>query len=211
MKPTDLFNGFCLALTGGLACGKSEAGRILERKGAVIWDADQAAHELMAPGTDVFEAVVSRFGREVIHADGSLNRQVLGERVFGRPANLKELNAIVHPAVLAQMRAWVDRAKSLRQKAVAIIPLLYEVGAETGWDAVICIGAPKELVLERLQKRGFSRPEAEQRLAAQMPVEEKMKRADYVVWNDGTLMELESKISILWKDILNKKEREHHG
>ncbi|HBA84965.1 MAG TPA: dephospho-CoA kinase [Verrucomicrobia bacterium] len=212
MKPTDLSIGFCLALTGGLACGKSEAGRILERKGAVIWDADQAAHKIMAPGTEVYKAIVGRFGREVVKADGSLNREELGRRVFGQPTELKALNAIVHPAVLTQMHEWKDKAKRLQLRAVAIVPLLFEAGVEKGWDAVISIGASRDVVMKRLETRGLLPEAAEQRLAAQMPVEVKMQRADYAVWNDGTLAELEDKLMTIWLDILrNKKEIEHHG
>ena len=146
-----------------------------------------------------------RFGPEVAAADGSLNRAALAKKVFGNPAERAALNAMVHPPVLERLRAWKEQVRRLQQKAVAIIPLLYEVGAETGWDAVICIGASKPIVLERLQKRGLSRLEAEGWLAAQWPVEEKMKRADYPVWNDGSLRELDEKISILWKDFFEEE------
>ena len=178
---------------------------MLERKGAVVWDADRAAHELMAPGSEAHRAVARRFGPGILREDGAIDRPALGRRVFGNAEELKALNALVHPAVLAQMRAWRAEEQAKGRPALAVVPLLYEAGAEQGWDAVICVGAPKEAVLKRLLERGLSAEDAERRLSAQMPVEMKMERADYAVWNGGSLEELEQKLTTIWLDILQKQ------
>ncbi len=173
-----------LALTGGIACGKSEAGRILAEEGFAVLDTDALAHELMAAGTPVFQHVVDRFGTRVIGEDGELDRVVLGKIVFDDPLARKDLNALVHPAVI---RA-ADRWKTVQSgDAAVLIPLLFETGWTEGWDAIICVSAEESCVFKRLEKRGLNAAAARKRLAAQMPLSEKKNKADFVIENNETL------------------------
>lgn len=156
--------------------------------GVALCDADRVAHQQMMPGTPVYENILNSFGRSVLGDDGAIDRAVLGQRVFADPAALQHLNAMVHPAVLEAIQAWLARQQGL---CAVMVPLLFEVGWESMWDAVICVAASEAKMLERLQMRGFSEEEGRSRIQAQMELKEKISRADYVIYNDGTLAELE--------------------
>jgi len=194
-------SGMRLALTGGLACGKTEAAVMLARLGAVVWDADVAAHRLMRRGLPVGDAVIRRFGPAILAADGEIDRRALGARVFADAAERAALNSLVHPAVIAEMQAW--RAAAPRTcVAVAVVPLLYEAGLERdGWDAVMCVAAEEQLVRRRLAGRGLNADEIGRRLAAQWPLAEKVRRAEVVLWNNGTKQDLEREIKNIWLTI----------
>lgn len=189
-----------LALTGGIACGKSEAGRILEEQGFSVLDTDLLAHDLMRSGTPLFQAVTDRFGDRVIGEDGELDRAVLGSMVFEDPTALIELNRLVHPAVIEAAESW--KAAQVGDAAV-LIPLLFEVGWTDGWDAVICVSADEETVFERLGKRGLDRMQAAQRVAAQMPLSEKERRSDYMIRNCGSLSGLRKEVLCVLECIRN--------
>lgn len=199
-----------VGLTGGIACGKSEVARILEREGAAVRDADDIAHELMRSGQVLFDPVVERFGREIVGPDGEIDRARLGRRVFADADARRALERIVHPEVIRVLRAWVDRVAGEGRAAVAVVPLLYEVGLTAPWDAVLCVVASEATVMDRLRRRGLGEEEARRRVAAQRPVEEKAARADYIVRNDGTMEQLENETKKTWRNIL-KKERAHHA
>ena len=182
-----------LCVTGGIACGKSLVGACLEALGVAVIEADTVCHGLMRAGAPLFPQIVAAFGREILGSDGEIDRAVLGRRVFGDAAALASLNALLHPAAERAIEAWVlarrialqAGAQGWRGGVAAIIPLLYETARETAWDRVICVSAPIALQRERLRSKGFTEKEAHDRMAAQWPVEEKMKRADYVVFNAG--------------------------
>ena len=176
---------FRLAVTGGIACGKSLVGRILSREGVSVCEADRLAHELMVPGTVVYRGVLDAFGGGILGPEGEVDRSVLGKRVFSDPASLRRLNRLVHPHVVSAWRAWLDTVDSDRPAAV-IVPLLYEIGVERGWDAVLCVASAETVQRRRLAQRGLTEAEIDQRLAAQMPLMEKMLKADFVVVNDGS-------------------------
>ncbi|MFC1467244.1 dephospho-CoA kinase [Verrucomicrobiota bacterium] len=178
---------FSIGITGGIACGKSETGRILEALGVAVCDADQVAHRQMLPGTPVFQEIVRAFGPQVLNEEGSIDRGSLGQLVFCDPKALQRLNAMVHPAVQDAIRSWLSAQQGL---CAVMVPLLYEVGWEEMWDAVICVAASRQNMLERLTRRGFSEEESCRRIQAQMELNEKISRADYVIYNDGTLAEL---------------------
>lgn len=202
--------GLRIGLTGGIACGKSELGRILAKEGAAVLDTDEVAHELIRSGTPVFKEVVDWFGPGVLGADGEIDRGVLGAKVFGDARARAALEAIVHPLVIRVLKGWLDDVTGAGRDAVALVPLLYEAGLEEGlWDAVICVAAPDEAVLKRLRQRGLGAEEARRRIAAQMPVEKKAREADYVVRNEGSLESLAEKTKEVWRRIL-EKERSHH-
>lgn len=173
-----------LGLTGGIACGKSEAGRILSEAGLAVLDTDQLAHELMKAGSPVYLAVVDCFGSSVVGDDGEIDRKMLGNVVFHEPRKLEKLNELVHPAVIIAAKQWAEKQVS---DAAILVPLLFESGWTDGWDAVICICADESMVFQRLEKRGLSRAEARRRIAAQMPLEEKKKKSDFVIQNNDTL------------------------
>ena len=202
--------GCVIGVTGGIACGKSEVGRILAEAGVAVRDADAIAHDVMAPDGAAYEAVCARFGREILRADGHIDRRRLGARVFSDPAALADLNRLVHPAVRKIWRDWLSAQRAGSAWSALIVPLLFEVGAEQEMDVVIGVVAPEARVRERLQRRGLSPLDAARRIAAQWPVAEKMRRADVVIENAGSLEDLERRTL----DVLNtmvKKERAHHG
>jgi dephospho-CoA kinase len=173
-----------------------------------VADADIIAHEVMLPGGPAHQPVREAFGPGVLTADGRIDRKALASVVFRDPAALARLNALVHPAVRAVYQDWVKRETGLDHVTAVLIPLLYERGLERGWDAVIAVGSPPASVLERLRARGIGEEEAGLRLAAQWPVEEKMRRASHPLWNDGTLEQLKTRTLAVLHDIL-KKETSH--
>jgi dephospho-CoA kinase len=183
-----------ICVTGGIACGKSLVGVYLDALGVAIIEADTVCHGLMRAGTPLFSQIVAAFGRAIMAPDGEIDRAVLGRRVFGDAAALGRLNALLHPAAQGAIEAWVlarreearlNIGQGWRGGVAAIIPLLYETAWEAAWDRVICVSAPMALQQKRLRSKGFTEKEAHDRMAAQWPVEEKMKRADYVVFNAG--------------------------
>lgn len=173
-----------LGLTGGIACGKSEVGRILQQNGFAVLDTDTLAHELMTAGGPVFKTVVKRFGESVLGADGEIDRKELGKIVFENPDALKALNELVHPAVIEAAEQWKAQQ---RGDAAVMVPLLFETGWTNGWSAIICVSAEEEVVFQRLEKRGLSEAEARKRIAAQMPLTEKEKQSDFILKNNETL------------------------
>jgi dephospho-CoA kinase len=184
-----------IGLTGGIACGKSEVGRILGEMGFAVCDADKVAHALMRKGTPVFRQVVDRFGEQILAEDGEISRPILGEAVFRNPSQREELNQLVHPAVRAALEGWISDRRSKGEDAVVQLPLLFESGMESlDWNAVFCVSSSGELVFQRLEKRGLDRRQAESRIRSQMPLGQKEQLADRVIRNLGTLKELEAAV-----------------
>ena len=182
-----------IGLTGGIACGKSEAGRILERMGFALCDADELAHALMAKGMPAYRKTVECFGEDILAETGEISRPVLAEIVFNDAARREALNRAVHPFVRDELEKWIMRHRRDRQDAAVQIPLLFESGMETlDWDGVLCISASEEAVIQRLADRGISRDDAVRRIESQWPLAEKERRSDFVVSNGGTLEELET-------------------
>ena len=150
-----------VALTGGLACGKSVCGRLFAGHGAAVIDADELAHDLFAPGQAVREAVIAAFGPGILAGDGAVDRRVLGKLVFDDPAARRRLNELTHPAVLKELKSWADGCESRGQRvAMAQIPLLYEAAQAPFWQRVVCVAAPEAVVIERLRERGLEETEA---------------------------------------------------
>lgn len=175
-----------LGITGGIACGKTETGRILSSEGFKVLDSDFLAHELMSKGRPVYRKVVEYFGGGILAADGEIDRVKLGRKVFSDPQARETLNRLVHPAVIESAQDWMKECRDMREDAAVLVPLLFETGWTEGWDAVICVTAPEEQVLQRLEKRGLPEAEAIKRIRAQMPQAEKASRADFVIENGGT-------------------------
>lgn len=195
-------NAVVLALTGGIASGKSEAGRILEELGFEVCDADRVAHDLMKKGTPVFSQVVDLFGNHILTDDGEISRPVLGGIVFDNPDRLQHLNQLVHPSVRERIEQWIGKMRAADKKAAVMIPLLFESGMQDlGWDAILCVSSREEDVIKRLVTRGLSPEDAKKRISSQIPTAEKEKLADYVVHNYGTQGELDAAIQVVIKAI----------
>ncbi len=180
-----------IALTGGIATGKSHVRAQFEALGVPAIDADVLAHQAVAPGSPALAAVVGRFGRDVLQADGSLNRRALATVVFSDPAARRDLEGIVHPAVRDGIDRWFATLDPSRHAfAIADIPLLYETGRDRDFDAVIVTACDPDTQIKRVMARdGATEAEARQRLAAQLPLDEKIRRGDYVIRTDGTVEE----------------------
>ena len=206
MKGRNKIRPMAIGLTGGIACGKSEVGRLLAREGAAVLDTDAVARELQKPGRPVFRAIVRRFGRGILDRRGQLDRRRLAQRVFAQPKERKALERLVHPAVLAVMERWLRARRREKNPAVVIVPLLYEVGLTEPWDVVVCVTASPGRVMTRLKARGLTVAEARARLAAQMPPAEKARRADYVIRNNGSLDDLAKRVRALWKRMMREEQ-----
>ena len=175
-------------LTGGVGMGKSTASRFFRERGAQIVDTDELARRLVQPGQPALAAIQSVFGKRVIGSTGELNRAELAQIVFADADARKKLEAILHPLIreqwFAQIETWRGENYPL---AVVVIPLLFETRAESHFDKIICAACSTVAQRERLLARGWTPEQIEQRIAAQMPVEKKIARADFVIWTDGAL------------------------
>ncbi len=194
-----------IALTGGIAAGKSTVGRRLAELGAFRIDADQLARDVVEPGTPGLRAIRDRFGAEVIRPDGALDRAALGSRVFGDAEALADLNAIVHPAVreLAGRRIAEATAEDPDVIVVYEIPLLVETGGRAAsavpWDLVVVADAPAELRADRLVAlRGMDRAEAERRIGSQASDADRRAIADVLIDTSGTERETLDRVDSLW-------------
>jgi dephospho-CoA kinase len=189
-----------VGLTGGIASGKSMVAEELAARGAVIIDADLLAREVVEPGTPALAAIIDRFGPEVVR-DGQLDRARLAQIVFADPLTRNDLERIVHPAVRARA-AELERAAGDAAVVVHVIPLLVETGQHQGFDLVVTVDADHETQIQRLMLRdGFSRAEAESRIAAQASREDRKRAADVVLDNTGSLAQLREQIDALWAEL----------
>jgi dephospho-CoA kinase len=177
-----------IALTGGIATGKSHVRAEFERLGVPTIDSDVLAREVVTPGTPALAQIVSRFGAKVLDGGGALNRRTLASIVFPDPDARRDLERIIHPAVQKATSEWFAGLDPARHPiALADIPLLYEVGREADFDAVVATVCAPDTQIRRLMTRDtLDEREAAARLAAQLPAEEKARRADYVIRTDGT-------------------------
>ena len=183
------------ALTGGIATGKSHVLAAFARLGVPTIDADTLAHGVIAAGTPGAAAVVSRFGASIRLADGSIDRRALGVIVFDDVAARRDLEAIVHPAVYNAIDRWFQEQADAIDLAVADIPLLFETAHEGDFDVVIVAACSPEEQLRRLMERDrLSEADARSRIAAQMSIGEKVRRAGYVVWTTGTADETSGQV-----------------
>jgi dephospho-CoA kinase len=193
-----------IGLTGGIGSGKSEVSRRLAEHGAVLIDADVAAREVVVPGSPGLARIAETFGAGVLRPDGSLNRERLGEIVFGDPELRVKLNEIVHPLV----REWMQEAERAAVQAdggaivVHDVPLLAESRGKAGFDAVIVVDVPPELQVERLVRlRGMAAEQARARMAAQASREQRLTVADIVVGNAGSLEDLDRRVAEVWSEL----------
>ncbi len=190
-----------VGLTGGIATGKSTVGKMFTRLGARRIDTDCLARQAVEPGQPGLAAVTARFGGEVLAADGRLDRKALGKIVF-RDAGLRgELEAILHPIIRKIFREEVRAAEAAGDCIVIVeVPLLFETGFQKETDRVVVVTADQKTQLLRLMQRdGLDTEEALRRMAAQMPLSEKVARADYVIDNSGSLAETAKQVETVWQ------------
>ena len=173
-----------IGITGGIGSGKSTVQQILRELGVACWDADVAVHELYRPGGAGLRLVVEQWGQEVLLADGTLDRKVMAERVFARPEERKVLEGLLHPLVQRQM---LEAAAATKGDLFCSVPLLYECGWEKEFRCVIAVWCDRETQEKRLRARGWADNEIHARLAAQLPMEEKLNRAEFALANNGSL------------------------
>ncbi|MDR9791626.1 MAG: dephospho-CoA kinase [Bacillaceae bacterium] len=185
-----------IGLTGGIASGKSTVSEMLKKRGIPVIDADLIAREVVEVGKKAYTEIVNAFGKEILNEDLTINRARLGSIVFQNEDKRKKLNSIVHPEVRLEMKRRQEQLISEGAKAVVLdIPLLFESNLKHLVDKVIVVYTGEKNQLERLMKRNnFSKEEALSRINAQMPLKEKVKFADAVINNDGTLEETEQQL-----------------
>lgn len=201
-----------VGLTGGIASGKSTVGEMFAAFGASVIQADAIAHQLMQPGEEVYEQVVRHFGAGVLNPDGTVNNARLAEAAFsskpGKPPRIQELNQIVHPAVIRRQNEWMAEAGRGKPLTIALVEaaLLLEAGAGKDFDLMIVVTCRPEQRVERwARKRNLdaetARREVARRMAVQLPDEEKIKAADYVIDNSGSLDETRTQVGRIYKDL----------
>jgi dephospho-CoA kinase len=175
-------------LTGGVGMGKSTAAGFLRAREVPVVDTDELARELVQPGQPALAEILTTFGKDLLASDGRLRREELARVVFADPAARKKLEAILHPRIrerwLAQIEIWRGENRPL---AVVVIPLLFETRVESQFDKIICIACSPVSQRERLLARGWTPEQIRRRIAAQMPVEQKIARSHFVVWTEGGL------------------------
>ena len=197
-----------VGLTGGLCSGKSAVAEMFRRRGAHVLHADQLAHELMRPGQPVYEQVVNHFGGDIIQPDGAIDRRKLAALAF-EPGRIQELNRIVHPAVVKQQEAWMDEMAQRDARGIAMVEaaLIVEAGVAKRFDKLVVVTSTPEQKIERFAARSpdadkeAARREARRRIAAQLPDEDKVKVADHVIDNSGTLAATERQVEKVFAEL----------
>jgi dephospho-CoA kinase len=191
-----------VGLTGGIGSGKSTVARMLEERGAVVFDADLLAREAVEPGTPGHTAVIERFGADVLAPGGELDREALASIVFADPSARRDLEQIVHPEVRRLFAEGSEAYRDTDRIVVFSAPLLVESGMHTAFEILVVVSATVGTQIERLMRqRGMSEAATRARIDAQAPLEDKAAVADFLVDNEGTLAELESQVERLWHDL----------
>jgi dephospho-CoA kinase len=195
-----------IALTGGIASGKSTLLSALQSLGAPVSDADRISHSLTAPGGEALPSIREAFGDKVFHQDGTLDRKALAEMIFTDEGARRRLEGILHPMVARVLNRELDAFRQAGHLAAVVdIPLLYESGMESLADEVWCAYIPKKEQIRRLRIRdGITQKQALQRLSSQMDLREKRRRADVVIRTDGTIAQSAAQVTQLWRETLRK-------
>ncbi len=197
---------YLVGLTGGIGSGKSTVARMLEKRGAAVIDADRLAREVIAPGTEGFEAVVARFGDRVLTAAGDLDRASLAETVFADPEARRDLNAIVHPRVYERITHRLEELDASGTEIVVLdVPLLVESGAGDAYGDVVVVEAPEDDRVRRLvEQRGMDPDDVRGRMRSQASDADRRAVAAEVIDNSGDLVDLEEKVDRVWQRITRR-------
>lgn len=192
-----------VALTGNVGSGKSAASRMFQEWGATVVDTDALAREVVKPGSPALAQIREIWGDQVIDEDGGLDRAAMRHVAFADPGARRDLELILHPAILQRARQMMDEAEADGVEIfIAVVPLLYESGFETDFDLVVLIDSPLDQRIARmLASRDLNEEEARRIAAAQMPTEEKRQRADLVIENDADLATLNRRVEKAWGEI----------
>lgn len=196
-----------VGLTGGVACGKSSVGEMFVARGAHLIKADELAHQLMRPGQPVYQQILLHFGRDIVNEDGTINRQKLAAAAFSG-GRVEELNRLVHPAVVAHQERWMQEEGAQYPGAVVIVEaaLILEAGVQKRFDKLVVVTCRPEQRIGRFAVRqGISedaaRVEVARRQAAQHSDEEKIRAADYVIDNSGSLQETDRQVDLVYQEL----------
>jgi dephospho-CoA kinase len=173
-----------IAVTGGIACGKSIVGSFIQQQDIPVLESDDIAHNLLRKGNALYSRIISVFGNQILGTNQEINRTKLGEIVFASEYKLQKLNELMHPVINEQIEKWIA-LKEHHKFVCVIIPLLYEKRWESRWDYIICVSAEMPLRLKRLAAKGLSEAEAMQRIDSQYDIKIKANKADYVIVNNG--------------------------
>ncbi len=206
---------FKIGLTGGIACGKSTVAEMLARKGARILDADSFAREAVEPGRPAWQEIKTWLGDAYFLADKRLDRQKIADLVFHSPSAREKINGIIHPHVLKMLRRCSDELGKEEGGRIQVwdVPLLFEAKLDQEVDLVLVVAADETVQAERLKQRnGLSSREAYARIYSQMPLAHKIKAADYVIYNNGSLEALQAQVDLFWEEVMRRvKEQAEPG
>ena len=196
-----------VGLTGGVACGKTTIANMFENLGAHVALADVIAHSLFEPDSEVYEKVVEAFGKEILNDDRTISRPKLANAAF--PKRIKELNAIIHPVVIRLQDEWMAEIERRQPNAIVIVEaaLMIEAGAHKRFDKLIVVTCDPHQKVERLASRAHLSPEqakadVERRMQAQLPEEDKIRLADYIIDNSGTVDKVDVQVRRIWHELL---------
>jgi len=195
-----------VGLTGGIATGKSTVGQMFVELGCRLIDSDRITHQLFEPGETVHAAVVREFGARIVASDGTIDRRILGDIVFRDAQARARLNGIVHPAVIQRQQEWLKQVEAEDPHGIAIVDaaLMIEAGTYKNYDKVIVVTCAPEIQRQRLRSRStLTEEEIESRIRAQMPIVEKVKYADYVVDNSGTLEDTREQVRKVYGGLIS--------
>lgn len=203
-----------IAITGGIACGKSLVGQFLQQLGADVLDADAVVHQLEAAGGAAVLPIQNRFGSGVVNSTGAIDRERLATVVFNDACARADLQAIVHPLVRTEIQRWLMSPRippamynSAVQIKAALIPLLFECGWQDDWDQIVCVASDEAVQIDRLMRfRGFSAEQARQRICAQMPVVAKAARSHHVIINNSSQDMLAKEVERVYRLLVEKSE-----
>ena len=195
-----------IGLAGGIGTGKSTVASMLKEMGIPVINSDEVAREVTEPGSEGYKKVVEAFGRGILNSDGTINRKKLGSIVFSDESKRRILEKILHPLILGRIRARLDELKRAGCEFVVLeVPLLFEKGLDRNMDFNVVVYTDEKTQLERLTRRdGLTLKEALSRIKSQMPLSEKVKRADFVIDNSGDLSYTKRQVEEMWKRILER-------
>ena len=186
-------------LTGGVGMGKSTAAGFFLKLGAQVVDTDEIARQLVRPGQPALREIQDQFGQDLIAANGDLRRDVLARIVFADEPARKKLEGILHPRIRESWQRQIEIWRQANHRlALVVIPLLFETQAEISFEKIICVACSAAAQQERLQSRGWNLEQIGQRIAAQMPVENKINRSHFVLWTEGSTAAHEQQVSQIW-------------
>ena len=196
---------YLVGLTGGIGSGKSTVAERLVEHGAELIDADQIAREVVEPGKPAWKKIVEHFGEGVLDDEGFIDRAALGAIVFGDDKKRALLNELTHPPIVNTIATQLEVLQAFDGVVVIDVPLLVESGVDRGYEAVVVVAAKPDTQLQRLvELRGMDRSEAQARIDAQSPLEDKLAIATHVIWNEGTLNELQAAVDEVAKDLVRR-------